>query len=153
MDLHLWMMRRDGFPLEIWKVQTSIANRPNPCCEVLKASAKQQLNCPALQCCVWRLPQISTALPPAWKLRDWLGDGCSRRKDLWRGAWRVYSYDKRQRHCPTVESPFLTVMAQCPPLPFNLFLLCVGTLHPLFCMCSWDIVSSVVLSCDATILG
>lgn len=44
-------------------------------------------------------------------LCDQLGDGHSRLRDLWRGAWRHYSWDTRRCHCLAVESPFLTVRA------------------------------------------
>lgn len=63
------MISKDGFPFEIWRVQTSINQPIHLRCAVLKASAEQRLHCPTLQRRVRRLPRITAALPPVWRFR------------------------------------------------------------------------------------
>lgn len=152
MDVHFWMMSRDGFSFETWTVQTSIANRP--------VSAEKY----------WRHLPRSGWIAPLYNAGY---EGCPKSVQLYhqcRSSGRCYvtGWEMVAAHSgtcgewlgvstartrDTVESPCLRDRAQCPPLSFYLLLLCVGTLHPVFYMCNWETIFSVVLSCDATILG
>lgn len=131
------MISKDGFPFEIWRVQTSINQSIHLRCAVLKASAEPRLNCPTLQHGVRRLPQITAALPPVWKFGGCNVTSLQVAAESARTTGEELGGSTSQRRLPHSRET-LPDRAQCALLPFSLFLLSTGTLHPAFRTCNWD---------------
>ena len=147
------MMRRDGFSFKIWRVRTCIAHR-------LISAAKR-----------WRhLPSTGGTAPlynavcegcPGWvRLHHQHGSSEGATWPAWEtlaagsGTSRKGPGESTARTRDSVTTLWQSAEPSAHPYRFIFpFCVCQGTLHPVFCRCNCDTISSAVLSCDATVLG
>lgn len=134
------MKSRDGFPFEIWRVQTSLANPPvsavkcrrhepgsgwtalvyNAGYEGCSGSAQLLHQCQSSERAVWLL-----------------GRGLQQAQQVWRECTsRTRDSASQQRALLGSQSPV--------PTPTSVSVVC---------KCDWETISLAVLHCDATVLG